>query len=168
MHNDNFYSFPNTATTKSRRIGLLGHAAHVGETLFRYERLKERECLEDINVDGSITLIWISKTQNSKGLTGVALYDQVTGSYKRGNEPQFPKCEDFLDQLYNKQFLKRDVLHENQLVSHLITQSVSQFVRLLINQQVSSVSRLVSYLFSLVSQSVIQLINQRVIYQSVS
>jgi hypothetical protein len=42
-------------------MGLLGHAAHVGDTLFRYERLKEREYLEDINVDGSITLIWVFK-----------------------------------------------------------------------------------------------------------
>jgi len=61
MHNDNFYSFPNTVTTKSRRVGLLGHAAHVEETLFRYERLKERECLEDKNVGGSITLLWVFK-----------------------------------------------------------------------------------------------------------
>jgi len=42
-------------------MGLLGHAAHVGEILFRYERLKEGECLEDIDVDWSITLIWIFK-----------------------------------------------------------------------------------------------------------
>lgn len=61
LHNDNFYSFPNTVTNKSKRMGLLGHAAHVGETQFRYERLMERECLEDIDVDGSITLICIFK-----------------------------------------------------------------------------------------------------------
>lgn len=69
MHNDNFYSFPNSITTKSRRMGLLRYAAHVGETLFRYERLKERECWEDIEVDWSITLIWIFKKWNSKGLS---------------------------------------------------------------------------------------------------
>jgi hypothetical protein len=61
LHYDNFYSFPNTVTNKSKRMGLLGHAAHVGETQFRYERLMERECLEDIDVDGSITLICIFK-----------------------------------------------------------------------------------------------------------
>jgi hypothetical protein len=72
LHNEkthNIYSFPNTITTKSRRMRLLGHAARVGDSLFRYKRLKEGDYLEYIKVDKSIILIWIFKKCKSKWLT---------------------------------------------------------------------------------------------------
>jgi hypothetical protein len=68
-------------------------------TGFWWENLRERDHLEDTEVDGRIILRWIFRTWEGEAWTGSgSRYTQVAGYCECGNELSgFISCGDFLD-----------------------------------------------------------------------
>ena len=74
MELNDLYCSPNVVQViKSRRMKWAGHVAHMGRaevyTGFWWGNLRERNHLEDLDIDGKIILRWIFEKWNVRALT---------------------------------------------------------------------------------------------------
>ena len=79
------YALPNIVwVIKSRRMRWAGHVAHVGReeayTGFWWRNLRERDHLEDPDIDGRIILRWISRKKDVGAWIGSSWHRIGTGS----------------------------------------------------------------------------------------